>query len=125
MGPAGAALGTATLKGVGTVLVDAQGHTLYTFAPDNASKITCLHACAAVWPPDELPAGSKPAISGAVNPALVSTALDPEGGTVVTYAGWPLYRYIADSSAGSAAGQALTLSGGTWYVITPAGKPVH
>jgi predicted lipoprotein with Yx(FWY)xxD motif len=110
---------------VGTVLVNAEGRTLYTFAPDKASKVTCVSTCALVWPPDKVAAGTKAVASGEVKPALLSSTPDPEGGDVVTYAGWPLYRYVADAAAGTAQGQAMTLNGGAWYVITAAGKPVH
>ena len=40
----------------------------------------------------------------------------------MTYAGWPLYSYVTDTSPGSAHGQALKLNGGLWYVIAPSGK---
>ncbi len=116
---------TAVVPGVGTVLVNAEGHTLYTFAPDDASKVTCVSTCALVWPPDKLAAGTKAIASGQVKSSLLSSIPDPEGGDVVTYAGWPLYRYVADTAAGTAQGQAMTLNGGAWYVITAAGKPVH
>jgi predicted lipoprotein with Yx(FWY)xxD motif len=113
------------VEGLGTVLVNASGHTLYTFAPDAASKVTCVSTCALVWPPDTLASGVRPVAAGAVKAALLSTKPDPEGGNVVTYAGWPLYTYVADSSAGTAMGQAQVLNGGAWYTITAAGKPVH
>ena len=44
-------ISTGTLPGLGTVLVNAKGHTLYVFAPDKATKVTCVGACAAIWPP--------------------------------------------------------------------------
>jgi hypothetical protein len=43
-----------TLPAVGAVLVNAEGHTLYTFAPDQHSKVTCVSSCASVWPPLKL-----------------------------------------------------------------------
>jgi Secreted repeat of unknown function len=49
---------------------------------------------------------------------------DPEGGHVVTYAGWPLYTYAADSAAGQDNGQAIEANGGLWYVIAPSGKVI-
>jgi predicted lipoprotein with Yx(FWY)xxD motif len=118
-------IATSAVTGVGQVLVDAEGHTLYTFSPDNASKVTCVGSCASVWPPDKVAAGSEPVASGLVNASLLSTKHDPEGGDVITYAGWPLYSYVQDSSAGTAAGQGLMLDGGYWHVITPAGKLVQ
>ena len=57
--PATKSIGLAvrTLPTVGAVLVNAEGHTLYTFAPDQHSKVTCVSSCAAVWPPLKLASG--------------------------------------------------------------------
>jgi hypothetical protein len=43
---------------------------------------------------------------------------------VATYAGWPLYTYVTDTSPGTAHGQALVLNGGLWDVIAPSGKVI-
>jgi predicted lipoprotein with Yx(FWY)xxD motif len=43
---------------------------------------------------------------------------------VVTYKGWPLYTYVADTAPGQATGQAVNLNGGLWYVISPDGKVI-
>jgi predicted lipoprotein with Yx(FWY)xxD motif len=118
----GAALATRSVPGLGVVLVTGQGQTLYTFAPDKHAKVTCTGSCAAVWPPLKVAAGQKAGTSGPVTAALVSSDSDPAGGRVVTYAGWPLYRYVGDPTAGTAHGQGLNSGGGLWWVITPAGK---
>jgi len=111
-----------TLPTVGAVLVNAEGHTLYTFAPDQHSKVTCVSSCAAVWPPLKLASGETAAGPPQLKASLLGSDPDPEGGSVVTYAGWPLYTYTADSAAGQDNGQALDASGGLWYVISPSGK---
>ena len=113
----------ASVDGLGPVLVNAQGKVLYTFVPDNAKKVTCVGSCAAVWPPLKL-SGSKAVGSGSVKASLLSSDPDPSGGSVVTYAGWPLYTYVADSSPGTARGQAINLNGGLWYVISPSGTVI-
>ena len=113
-----------TVPGLGLVVIDAQGRTLYTFAPDKHTKVTCVGPCAAVWPPVKLAAGAKAVGSGAVKASLLGSDPDPSGGRVVTYAGWPLYRYVADTTPGAHAGQALNLNGGLWYVISPAGTVI-
>jgi predicted lipoprotein with Yx(FWY)xxD motif len=117
-------ISTATIKGLGTVLVDSQGKTLYVFKPDNAKKVTCTGSCAAVWPPVKVAGGAKPTASGGVNASMLSSDPNPSGGKVATYNGWPLYTYVTDTSAGSARGQALNLNGGLWYVIGPNGQPI-
>jgi len=52
------------LPGLGPVLVEAQGRTLYIFAPDRHSKVTCVSACATVSPPALLANGQKPLAAG-------------------------------------------------------------
>jgi predicted lipoprotein with Yx(FWY)xxD motif len=120
----GLVITTRTVPGVGSVLVNGQGRTLYIFEPDHDKKVTCVGACASVWPPLKTAAGAKPTVSGGLSASMVSSDPDPSGGQVVTYAGWPLYLYVGDPSAGSDHGQGLNSSGGLWYVISPAGKVV-
>jgi len=111
------------LPGLGTVLVNGQGRTLYIFEPDKRAKVTCTGGCATAWPPVKL-TGAKASTGGGVKAALISSDPDPAGGRVITYNGWPLYLFAGDSGAGTANGQALNSSGGLWYVITPAGTLV-
>lgn len=113
-----------SIKPFGTVLVNSSGHALYTFAPDNAQKVTCTGSCAKIWPPLTLPAGAKPAASGGARSSLLGSDPNPGGGRVVTYNGWPLYTYITDTAAGVAHGQALNLNGGFWYLISSSGTVV-
>ena len=117
-------LSTSSVSGVGTVLVNTQGKTLYTFAPDNAKKVTCTGSCASVWPPLKIPAGQKPSASAGAQASLAGSDPNPSGGDVVTYKGWPLYTYSGDSAAGTAKGQALTANGGVWYAISPSGSVI-
>jgi hypothetical protein len=65
--------------------------------------------------------GGKPATTSAVHPNLVGTVADPSGGTIVTYAGWPLHTYASDTGPGMAKGQGV---GGQWYVISPSGQVI-
>lgn len=117
-------IATRTVPGLGTVLVNSQGRTLYLFAPDKDRKVTCTGSCASVWPPVMLPAGAKAVGAAGVKASLLGSDPDPTGGRVVTYAGWPLYLYVADTKAGAAAGQALNVNGGLWYVLSPSGAVV-
>ncbi len=117
-------ISTETLSGLGTVLVDGQGHALYIFLPDKHKQVTCLSTCAQIWPPVKLLNAQKPTISRQVKSSLVGSDSDSEGGRVLTYAGWPLYTYISDSAPGAAAGQALDANGGLWYVLSPSGAVI-
>ncbi|MGH3406349.1 MAG: COG4315 family predicted lipoprotein [Streptosporangiaceae bacterium] len=114
-----------SVPGLGTILVNAKGHALYMFVPDGHRKVTCTNECAAVWPPVMLPAGSAAKAGAGARPALLGSDPDPSGGRVVTYAGWPLYTYVSDIRPGRAAGQALDLNGGLWYVMRPSGAIVR
>jgi hypothetical protein len=55
---------------------------------------------------------------------MLGSDKDPDGGRVVTYAGWPLYTYSGDSAAGQANGQGLNTYGGRWYVLSPGGTAI-
>ncbi len=106
--------------GLGTVLVDPSGMTLYLNTQDTATTSTCTGSCAATWPPLTA-SGSTKAGSG-VQSAQLGTLMV---GTTdqVTYYGHPLYTYSGDSVAGDTNGQGV---GGVWYAVstkgTPAGK---
>jgi predicted lipoprotein with Yx(FWY)xxD motif len=119
-----AQISTKTLPGLGPILVNGQGHILYIFVPDKHKQVTCLSTCAQIWPPVKLPNAQKPAVSGQAKSSLAGSDPDSEGGRVLTYAGWPLYTYIADSTSGSASGQGLNTNGGLWYVLSPSGAVV-
>jgi predicted lipoprotein with Yx(FWY)xxD motif len=118
----GVKISSATIVRLGPALVNAQGRTLYVFAPDKGKKVTCVSSCAAIWPPAFLPSGEKTVAAAPVKQSLLGSDRDPAGGRVITYAGWPLYTYVPDTAPGQATGQALNLNGGLWYVISPAGK---
>ena len=118
---------TKSVPGVGTVLVNGKGQTLYMLTSEKGGKITCTASsgCLHVWPETDLPSGTTAAKAGSgVQSSLLGTVKGAQGKMEVTYNGWPLYTFIGDSSAGQAKGQALTNFGGTWYVLNTAGNPV-
>ena len=119
-------ISTQTLPGLGPVLVNAQGHTLYMFVPDKQGKVTCVGSCAAVWPPVVVANGQKAVAAGAVKASLLGSVANPNpgGGQVVTYNKWPLYTYVPDTAKGDHDGQALNVNGGLWYVLSPAGAVI-
>jgi len=119
--PSALTISSAQVSGLGTVLVNSQGRTLYMFVPDHQIKVTCIGSCAAVWPPALLASGQTAVAAGGVKRSLLGSDPNPGGGQVVTYNKWPLYTFAGDSSAGAATGQALNLNGGLWYVISPSG----
>lgn len=114
------------IAGVGPVLVDGRGLTLYLFETDQRGKPSrCYDICAVQWPPDVLPAGmTAPRAGPGVVGTLLGTAPRTDGTTQITYDGWPLYRWPPDKAPGQATGQALTNAGGRWYVVDAAGHAV-
>jgi predicted lipoprotein with Yx(FWY)xxD motif len=120
----GATVQTRKISGLGTVLVNSRGLTLYMFEPDKQKKVTCKGSCAVIWPPLKLKSGQKPTAGGAARKGLLGSDPNPSGGRVVTYNHWPLYTYITDTKPGQAKGQGLNLNGGLWYVLSPAGKVI-
>ena len=106
---------------LGTILVDGRGRTVYVFANDKTTASTCDGACAADWPPVPAPS-SLPASPPGVPGALGTTARS-DGTSQLTVAGHPLYTFSGDSAAGQTKGQGITLNGGLWTVVTPAGAP--
>ncbi len=117
---------TGTVKGLGTVLVDGQGFTLYLFVPDKQSGTsTCYGRCAQGWPPLLLPTGvSAPVAGPGVTPSLLGTTRRTDGTVQLTYNKWPLYLWVTDSLPGEATGQGLNNLGGLWYVVSPDGKAI-
>lgn len=120
---------TGSVAGLGTVLVNGEGFTLYMFEPDRQSgRSTCYGECENLWPPVLLVDGVKaPATGAGVNASLLGTTVrtgDPDDLEQITYNGWPLYLWHGDSQPGEATGQALNDSGGLWYVLDADGVPV-
>jgi predicted lipoprotein with Yx(FWY)xxD motif len=111
----GTALKTATIGGV-TVLTSAKGFTLYSFAPDTATKSNCNGACAKYWPPVTGPATAGPGVTG-----TLTTITRSDGSMQAAYDGHPLYTYVADTAPGQAKGNGLNLSGGVWHEVTASG----
>jgi predicted lipoprotein with Yx(FWY)xxD motif len=107
---------------LGTILVNSKGFAIYMFGPDTATTSKCTGPCAGYWPPVKGPVTALPGSN--LRPKLLGTIKRADGTTQATYAGHPLYTYVADKSAGVASGQGTTLSGGKWYVLAPSGKIV-
>ncbi|HEU5002117.1 MAG TPA: hypothetical protein VFW71_04985 [Actinomycetota bacterium] len=115
------------VPGVGTVLVNGNGRTLYILTSEAGGKVTCTDAnnCTKAWPDTELPSGMTAGIAGSgIQTSMLSTTKGPTGDSYVTYAGYPLYTFSGDSGNGMAHGQNITSFGGTWETMKPNGTPV-
>ena len=111
----GASLKTTTIRGT-TVLTNAKGLTLYSFAPDTPTSSKCYGSCTVYWPPV---AGTTAAGRGL--PGQVATITRTGGSRQLTYNGHPLYTYIGDSAPGQARGNNLDLNGGLWHEVPASG----
>ncbi len=111
----GTELKTATISGV-SVLTNAQGFTLYWFAPDTATTSKCNGSCATYWPPVKGPATAGPGVTG-----KLTTITRADGSIQAAYNGHPLYTYKGDTAPGQAHGNNLNLSGGVWHEVTVSG----
>ena len=107
----GATLKTVKIGGV-DVLANADGLTLYWFAPDTSTSSKCFGSCATYWPPVSGSPTAGPGVTG-----KLGTIKRPGGGLQATYDGHPLYTYIGDRGPGQANGNDLDLNGGFWYDI--------
>lgn len=102
---------------VGTIIVAANGKTLYAFDPDGTDTSTahCTGGCAGLWPaltrPGKLVAGK----------GLDATKLTVGGGKQVAYNGHLLYFYAPDATPGATGGQGV---GGVWHVVGADGNPI-
>ena len=97
----GSTSGLKTAKtSIGTVLVNASGHTVYELVGDTAAKPTCTGKCLSIWP-----------------------AVDANGSQVVVN-GHPAFTYVRDTSAGDTKGQNLKDQWGVWLALDANGNPI-
>jgi predicted lipoprotein with Yx(FWY)xxD motif len=118
-----ATVGVSDLGGLGKVLVDSKGRTVYLFEKDTGAKSTCSGACATEWPP--VTTNGKPTAGTGVTASMAGTTKRSDGKTQVTYNGHPLYLFEGDTKPGDAAGQNVDAFGAEWYVLSPAGSKVE
>lgn len=114
-----ATVAAAKVGGLGTVLVNGDGRTLYLFEADTGSTSTCTGVCAGIWPALTT-SGNATGSMGASSSKLGTTTRD-DGSTQVTYNGHPVYLYSGDTAAGQANGEGLNTYGGLWYAVSTAG----
>jgi predicted lipoprotein with Yx(FWY)xxD motif len=104
----------AKVAGVGAVLVDSDGKTLYTLT-NGGTAVDCTGQCANFWPPLMVTAGTTPKGGKGVKGLGVS-ATDQ-----VTVKGLPVYRFMGDAKAGQASGEGISSFGGVWHVVKASG----
>ncbi|MER6126638.1 SCO0930 family lipoprotein [Streptomyces sp. NPDC001795] len=106
---------------LGPIVVDKNGRTVYRFLKDKAwpePVSACTGACLEKWPvvapvsPDDTKGVKKKGLMGFTR---------PDGAKQMTVNCWPIYTFSGDKAPGDTNGQGV---GGTWYAVSPDGKPV-
>jgi len=124
----GVVVSARTLPGVGTVLVNRSGKTLYSAQQEAHGKILCTGGCLSFWFPVPASAGAALRAPGRVAGAL-GTVHRPDGVTQLTYHGKPLYTFKLDQGPGQAQGNNFTDSFAgtsfTWHAVTTSGSPAE
>ena len=113
---------TVRTTGLGKVLADQRGRTLYLFEKDKRGISACSGSCASFWPP--LLTTGKPRVGPGIKPSLLGTTRRSDGRAQVTYGGHPLYRFSLDARPGQTKGEGLDDFGAHWYAVSPKGAKV-
>ena len=94
---------------LGSVLTDADGFSLYSWAGDSPGISNCHNDCPVVWPP---------ALVGAdAEMAPLGTTARPDGRLQLTWNSMPLYRYAGDTRRGETNGEGTVGYGALWSVV--------
>jgi predicted lipoprotein with Yx(FWY)xxD motif len=105
---------------LGMVLVDSNGMTLYDFHKDKGTTSSCYGPCAEGWPP--MLTEGEPTVGNGASASKLGTTERKDGTTQVTYAGHPLYTFVADKKPGEANGNDISAFGGGWYALLGNGE---
>jgi len=109
-----------SVQDLGMVLVDSNGMTLYDFHKDKGTTSSCYGPCAEGWPP--LLTEGEPQVGNGASAAKLGTTERKDGTTQVTYAGHPLYSFVADKKPGEANGNDISAFGAEWYALQGNGE---
>jgi len=125
---AGIAVAASTTVGAGkvkvkgkskTVVVDAQGVTLYALSGERVGHLKCVSStCFGRWLPYKVSATAKLTTAKGVSGALSKLQRVKGKFFQVMLNGHPLYRFATDNNKkGSALGEGKKSFGGTWHVV--------
>lgn len=81
----------------GPILATKSHLALYTWNKEKGGKVRCTGACAAMWPPLTVAAGTMVAKHAPHAMGTFGTIRRPDGRTQVTFDGRPLYTYHGDT----------------------------
>jgi predicted lipoprotein with Yx(FWY)xxD motif len=113
-GTANGPVGTKDVPGVGTVLVDTAGKTLYFTDSDQSGAIKCVADCTQLWQPAKAP-------DNVLGTNLGKVARPDDGTNQLTYQGHPIYTFSLDSQDKPVSGHNATDSFGgvdfAWHAV--------
>ena len=96
----------ATVPGVGAVLVDTSGKTLYTLTDADGAAVACTDACLQAWPAAMVSATAK--VKAPKGVKSLSTTSDNQ----ITWKSLPLYTFAGDTKSKVANGEGIASFGG-------------
>jgi predicted lipoprotein with Yx(FWY)xxD motif len=107
-----------------TVVVNAQGLTLYALTPETTHHLLCKSSeCFKRWPPLTVHSSKTKLKAGPGVHGSLGILRRSNGKFQVTLRGKPLYRFAEDHAKGDANGQGLESFGGTWHAVTAGVAP--
>jgi predicted lipoprotein with Yx(FWY)xxD motif len=121
----GVTISTRSVSGVGTVLTDKSGKTLYSPRQEASGAIKCTGSCLGFWFPLTVASGVTPQAGSGVAGTLGSIQR-PDGTRQLTYNSAPLYTFRLDTAPGQAHGNNFSYSFNgqsfTWEAETTGAK---
>jgi predicted lipoprotein with Yx(FWY)xxD motif len=118
-------ISTRMVTGVGMVLTDQSGKTLYSPRQEAHGAIKCTGSCLGFWFPVTVSSQAKPSADSAVTGTLGSIQRSDDHSRQLTYDGEPLYTFRLDDGPGQIHGNNFTDQFGgetfNWQAVTANG----
>lgn len=119
-------ISTRMVSGVGMVLTDQSGKTLYSPQQEAGGVIKCTGSCLSFWFPVTVNSDAKASAGSTLTGTLGSIQRSDDHSRQVTYDGKPLYTFRLDGGPGQAKGNDFTDQFGgetfNWQAVTASGS---
>jgi predicted lipoprotein with Yx(FWY)xxD motif len=97
-----------------------EGSAVYSGTEAEGEVLPCTAECLEAWPPLTVE-GEATIGEGVLTQDLLGTTEREDGGTQVTYNGYPLYYFSGDEEPGDFNGLGVQGFGGEWYMVSSEG----
>src|SRR5260370_3790413 len=107
----GTMFSAAKVAGLGNVVVDGRGHTVYLVTSGGHTNVRCddANGCTKIWPDLPLASGTAAASAGSgLQASLLGTMKLSDGEAYPTYGGWLMYEFSQDTGAAQGHGEGIT-----------------